>query len=268
MSLTDTQRDAFAHALYEADQSQSQIPIISQDHPGLDLEDAYAIQSALVQRFVQAGRVIKGWKIGLTSKAMQYALNIDIPDSGVLFEDMFFENGGDVPTSRFIATRIEAEICFIMKADLSGPNVTREDVIAATDSVCPSLEILDTRIIPKDPQTGAIRKVTDTISDNAANAGIVLGTSATPLMTLICAGSGPSAAATEKSKKPAWALVCWMIRLWALSGLPTAWRPMVTRLAPVMSCSAGSFIRPVQAPKGCEISADFGPFGSVSCRFV
>ena len=148
MSLTDAQRDAFAKALFDADRSQSQIPLISQQHPGLDMEDAYAIQAALVRRFVDAGRVIRGWKIGLTSKAMQYALNIDIPDSGVLFEDMFFDNGGAVPTERFIATRIEAEICFIMKDDLQGPGVTAADVIAATESVCPSLEILDTRIIP------------------------------------------------------------------------------------------------------------------------
>ncbi|MDG1415919.1 MAG: 2-oxo-hepta-3-ene-1,7-dioic acid hydratase [Alphaproteobacteria bacterium] len=268
MSLTDTQRDAFAHALYEADQSQSQIPIISQDHPGLDLEDAYAIQSALVQRFVQAGRVIKGWKIGLTSKAMQYALNIDIPDSGVLFEDMFFENCGDVPTSRFIATRIEAEICFIMKADLSGPNVTREDVIAATDSVCPSLEILDTRIIPKDPQTGAIRKVTDTISDNAANAGIVLGDERHAIddfdlrwVGAICSRDGE----VEETGLGAGVLDDPIMGIVWLANRLAAYGDKISAGDVVLS---GSFIRPVQAPKGCEISADFGPFGSVSCRFV
>ncbi len=261
MSLTDAQRDAFAQALFDADRSRSQIPIISQDHPTLDLEDAYAIQGAL-------GRGIKGWKIGLTSKAMQYALNIDIPDSGVLFEDMFFANGGAVPTERFIATRIEAEICFIMKADLAGPHVTREDVIAATEFVCPSLEILDTRIIPKDPATGAIRKVTDTISDNAANAGIVLGDERHAVdafdlrwVGAICSRDGE----VEETGLGAGVLddpvmgIVWLANRLAVYGDKISAGDVVL---------SGSFIRPVQAPKGCEIHADFGPFGSVSCRFV
>ena len=215
MSLTDTQRDAFAQALFDADQSQSQIPIISQDHPDLDLEDAYAIQSALVQRFVQAGRVIKGWKIGLTSKAMQYALNIDIPDSGVLFEDMFFENGGEVPSSRFIATRIEAEICFIMKSDLSGPNVTREDVIAATEAVCPSLEILDTRIIPKDPKPARSARSRTPSATTQRTQVSSWAMSVTRSMTSTCAGLVLFAAVMGKLKKQVWARACSMTRLWA-----------------------------------------------------
>ena len=110
-----------------------------------------------------------------TSKAMQYALNIDIPDSGILFDNMVFEMGATVPEGRFIQPRIEAEIAFVLKAPLGGVDVTREDVLAATDYVVPSIEILDTRVIRVDPETGKTRKVFDTISDNAANAGIVLG---------------------------------------------------------------------------------------------
>ena len=75
-----------------------------------------------------------------------------------------------------IATRIEAEIAFVMNQDLVGETVTRQDVLEATQAVCPSLEILDTRIVPKDSDTGAMRTVVDTIADNAANAGLVLGT--------------------------------------------------------------------------------------------
>ena len=83
---------------------------------------------------------------------MQYALNIDIPDSGILFDDMVFETGGSVPKGRFIQPRIEAEIAFVLKAPLGGADVTRDDVIAATDYVAPSIEILDTRIIRVDPK--------------------------------------------------------------------------------------------------------------------
>ncbi len=74
----------------------------------------------------------------------------------------------------FIQPRIEAEIAFVMKKDLDG-TATRAQVLAATDYVCPSLEILDTRILRSDPKTGQTRKIFDTISDNAANAGIVVG---------------------------------------------------------------------------------------------
>ena len=268
MSLTDEQRDGFAQALYEADRSQAQIPLISQAHPDMDMDDAYAIQGALVRRFIEAGRVVKGWKIGLTSKAMQYALNIDIPDSGVLFEDMFFDTGGAVPSSRFIATRIEAEICFIMKHDLAGPGVTRADVIAATESVCPSLEILDTRILPKDPVTGAVRKVTDTIADNAANAGIVLGEARHAIDAFDLRWVGAVVARdgeVEETGLGAGVLNDPVLGIVWLANRLAAYGDKISAGDVVLS---GSFIRPVQAPKGCEITADFGAFGAVSCRFV
>ena len=88
--LSASQHDILAQELFDADRNRSLIPLISQRFPMANMEDAYAIQAALVERFVAAGRSIKGWKIGLTSKAMQNALAIDTPDSGVLFEDMFF----------------------------------------------------------------------------------------------------------------------------------------------------------------------------------
>ena len=106
---------------------------------------------------------------------MQSALNIDEPDSGVLLDDMFFADGGIIPTERFIATRVEAELAFVMSKRLEGPDCTLFDVLNATDFVVPALEILDTRIERVDAKTKATRKIFDTIADNAANAGIVLG---------------------------------------------------------------------------------------------
>jgi 2-oxo-hept-3-ene-1,7-dioate hydratase len=88
---------------------------------------------------------------------------------------MFFADGGLVPTERFIATRVEAELAFVMKSRLAGPDCTLFDVLNATDFVVPALEILDTRVERVDPQTKSTRKIFDTIADNAANAGIVLG---------------------------------------------------------------------------------------------
>ena len=141
----------------------------------MTIADAYAIQKAWIDIKLAEGRTVKGHKIGLTSKAMQSALNIDEPDSGVLFDDMFFADGGLVPSDRFIGTRVEAELAFVMKKRLAGPGCTLFDVLNATDFVVPALEILDTRIERVDPETRSTRKIFDTIADNAANAGIVLG---------------------------------------------------------------------------------------------
>ena len=164
-----------AQELLGAEASGDQIGLLSKRHPDMGMDDAYAIQNAIYRAKLDQGRSVVGWKIGLTSKAMQYALGIDIPDSGILFDNMAFDNRGTVPAGRFIQPRIEAEIAFIMGKSIGGENVTREEVLAATQSVVPSIEILDTRILRVDPQTGQTRKVYDTIADNAANAGVVLG---------------------------------------------------------------------------------------------
>ncbi len=175
MALTEDDIRLAAERLHQAEKTRKQIRQLSLDHPGITIADAYAIQKAWIAIKIAEGRVVKGHKIGLTSKAMQSALLIDEPDSGVLLDDMFFADGGLVPTDRFIGTRVEAELAFIMKARLAGPDCTMFDVLNATDFVVPALEILDTRIERVDPVTKATRKIFDTIADNAANAGIVLG---------------------------------------------------------------------------------------------
>src|SRR5438552_4172639 len=175
MALSNDEIRIAAERLDHAEKTRKQIRQISLDHPGVTIADSYAIQKAWIEMKVAAGRAVKGHKIGLTSKAMQSALNIDEPDSGVLLDDMFFADGGLVPSDRFIATRVEAELAFIMNKRLAGPNCTMFDVLNASDFVVPALEILDTRIERVDPVTKSARKIFDTIADNAANAGIVLG---------------------------------------------------------------------------------------------
>jgi 2-oxo-hept-3-ene-1,7-dioate hydratase len=132
--------------LLDAEASLEQIGLLTKRHPEMGMDDAYAVQNAIYRAKLAQGRSVVGWKIGLTSKAMQYALNIDIPDSGILFDDMVFKNGEMVPKGRFIQPRVEAEIAFMMKSPIGGADVTRNDVLAATDYVAPSIEILDTRI--------------------------------------------------------------------------------------------------------------------------
>lgn len=175
MALSNDDIRTCANRLHQAEKTRTQIRQLSQDYPAITIADAYAIQKAWVDIKLSEGRLVKGHKIGLTSKAMQSALNIDEPDSGVLLDDMFFADGGLVPSDRFIATRVEAELAFVMSKQLKGPDCTMFDVLNATDFVVPALEILDTRIERVDPATKATRKIFDTIADNAANAGIVLG---------------------------------------------------------------------------------------------
>jgi 2-oxo-hept-3-ene-1,7-dioate hydratase len=259
---------AAARALDEAERTRVQIGLLSLANSGMDMDDAYAVQAAWMELKRAAGHRIIGRKIGLTSKAMQQALNIDIPDSGILLDDMLFADGATIPTGRFIQPRIEAEIAFVMKAPLKGPGITPADVIAATDYVQPSLEILDTRIQRVDPATKKTRTVFDTIADNAANAGIVL---------------------SGRKLKPGEADLRWMGAIVSRNGeveetglgagvlddpaLSMAW--LANRLAQYGDqihageiVLSGSFIRPVECPPGSKIVADFGPYGTVSCDFA
>src|SRR5205814_10308860 len=115
MALSGDDNRSAAERLDRAEKSRQQIRQLSLEHSGITIEDAYAIQKTWVEMKVAGGRVVKGHKIGLTSKAMQSALNIDEPDSGILLDDMFFADGVLVPSERFIATRVEAELAFVMK---------------------------------------------------------------------------------------------------------------------------------------------------------
>lgn len=267
MSLSDQDIQSAAADLLEAERSHVQTGLLSKRFPTLDMDGAYAIQSELVRQKIASGRHQIGWKIGLTSKAMQDALGIDIPDSGVLLDDMAFDNGAHIAPDRFIQPRIEAEIAFVLKDDLAGPDVTHAQVVAATDYVAPSLEILDTRIVRVDGETGATRKIVDTISDNAANAGIVLGAErhAFGAFDLRWAGAIVSRnGEVEETGLGAGVLndpvqgIVWLIQRLAQYG------EGIKAGQPILS---GSFIRPVECPSGSHIVADFGPFGSVELMF-
>jgi len=164
-----------ARELYDARKSRTQVRHFSKRFPEMDISDGYAIQRAWVQLELADGRTIKGRKIGLTSRAMQQASQIDEPDFAPLMDDMFFAQGTDIEASRFIAPRIEVELAFILGKPLKGPGATLFDVLSATEYVTPAIEIIDARIEQFDRDTKVMRKVFDTISDFAANAGIVLG---------------------------------------------------------------------------------------------
>ena len=257
-----------AESLVKAEETGHQIGLLSLAYPDITMDDAYAIQSAILAAKEASGQSVIGWKIGLTSKAMQSALNITTPDSGILFDQMLFQSGATIPKGRFIQPRVEAEIAFVLKAPLGGAEVTQADVIAATEYVAPALEILDTRIRRVDPETKKTRTVLDTISDNAANAGVVLGDERHALSTVDLRWVGAILARNGEVEEtglgagvlndPIESMV-WLARRMASYG---------QSMQPGQIILSGSFIRPVECPSGSEIAADFGPFGSVAIQFA
>jgi len=266
--MTPEQVQQAARQLFEAEQNGQQTGLLSLAWPSITMDDAYAVQEALVALKCESGLQVRGWKIGLTSRAMQAALNIDMPDSGVLFDNMFFDNGATIGSGRFIQPRIEAEIAFVMAEDFNPVGkASVYDVLDATEYVCPALEILDTRIFRADPQSGALRTVHDTIADNAANAGIVLGGQPhSPFdVDLVRTGVVLSRnACVEETGLGAGVLghpaqgIVWLAERLAQYGQHLKAGEVVI---------SGSFIRPVEATGGSTIHADFGDFGSISLFF-
>ncbi|MDX6037901.1 2-oxo-hepta-3-ene-1,7-dioic acid hydratase, partial [Acinetobacter baumannii] len=114
--------------LDEAEKTGQQIRQFSLQYPEITIDDAYAIQKAWVEHKIAEGGKLVGHKIGLTSRAMQVSSNITEPDYGALLDDMVFEEGSDIPMSRFIVPRVEVELAFILDKPLSGPNCTIFDV--------------------------------------------------------------------------------------------------------------------------------------------
>lgn len=266
MAMTREQASAYADALLEAERARRQIGLLSLSHPGMTLDDAYAIQTEQIARKLEQGHRIVGWKIGLTSRAMQDALGIDTPDSGVIYDNMMFDCGDVVPRDRFIQPRVEAEIAFVLRHDIYG-DATRECVLAATEYVVPALEVLDTRIYRVDPSTGQPRTIVDTVADNASNAGVVLGkerhaptdvdlrwVGAIVRKNQEVVATGLGAAVLDD---PATGVV-WLARRMATYG---------QHLAAGQIVLSGSFIAPIECPPGTEIEADFGTFGRVELRF-
>ncbi|MEZ5662641.1 MAG: 2-oxo-hepta-3-ene-1,7-dioic acid hydratase [Burkholderiaceae bacterium] len=272
----DTLVQQLAAELQQSQQTRTQVEHFSKRHPGMSIEDGYRIGRAWVELQKAQGRKVIGHKIGLTSRAMQISSQIDEPDYGTLLDDMLYVAEADevleIPVGDFIAPRVEVELAFVLKAPLTGPDVTVEDVLAATDYITPAIEIIDSRIEQLDRHTKVMRKVYDTISDNAANAGIVIGHGdpafrADPRRTdrPWCGAILRQNGAVEETGLAA-----------GVQGDPAigiAW--LANKLAPwgeILQAGeivlAGSFTRPVAAKAGDLFEADYGPLGCLRFKFV
>ena len=266
--LPDATITALARQLYDARKTRTPLRHFSKQHPQMTVADGYAIQRAWVALELADGRTIKGRKIGLTSRAMQQSSQIDEPDYAPLMDDMFFDNGSDIPIDRFIAPRIEVELAFILGKPLRGPGVSLFDVLSATDYVTPAIEIIDARIEQFDRDTKVARKVFDTISDFAANAGIVLG--GRPVRPLDVDLRWVGALLHKNGVIEETGLAAGVL---GHPGNGVAW--LANKLAPHDEqlnvgdvVLAGSFTRPTSALRGDSLHADYGALGSVAFRFV
>lgn len=170
--------DDLADALWQAEIDRHPIPPITEDHPEIAIDDAYAIQLHNVERRVAAGAVVRGRKIGLTSRATQRLLGVNEPNFGVLLDDMFVDETDEIALDRLLQPRVEAEIAFVMASDLTGPGVTTTDALSAIGGALPAIEVVDSRIAD-----WRIRLV-DTVADNASSARAVLGARITPITGL------------------------------------------------------------------------------------
>ena len=265
--LTPAQIQDAAHRLDEAERSRVQLRQLSRQYPEMTIDDAYAVQAAWVAHKLGQGRRVYGHKIGLTSRAMQLSSNISEPDYGVLLDDMVFAQGSELPLDRFTQPKVEVELAFLLERDLSGPDCSVFDVLGASAYVTPAIEIIDARIERTDRESGVTRKVYDTISDNAANAGIVLGgrpvrpdaidlrwVGALLYRNGVIEETGVAAGVLNHPANG----VAWLAnKLW----------PHGVTLKAGQIILAGSFTRPVDASAGDTFHADYGELGGVGFRF-
>lgn len=265
--LSSEEITAAANELYEAEKNRVQIAPLSIRFPNMDMDDAYAVQRAWVDRKISDGDNITGYKIGLTSRAMQMAMKIDTPDFGVLLDTMSFHDGDTICAADFTDPRIEVEFAFVLKAPLYGEDLTIDDVMAATDYVVPALELIAARSYRVNPETGYTRTVFDTIADNAANAGYIVANSEVNPRDINLRWAGAMLYLNGKIEETGLAGgvmghpahgIRWVCRRFASHGVG---------LEPGQVILSGSFTRPVAVAAGDRVLADFGEFGTIEVAF-
>lgn len=178
--MTDPATDAAtkAKALYEARRSRQPIAPFTDSEPALTMSDGYAVQQELVRLLLADGDEIIGHKVGLTSKPMQKMIGVDTPDYGPVLASTKYADGASVPLSAFIAPKVEAEIVFVLGAELRGPGVTVEQARAAISGAVAGMEIVDSRIV--DWRI----KLADTVADLASNGALAVAEHVVPIAEL------------------------------------------------------------------------------------
>ena len=259
--LSDADRNKAADILMQAEAARQQAVPLTKTWPDITMEDAYAISSEVAKRKIAAGARLIGHKVGLTSKAMQRSSQIDEPDYGHLLDTMMIADGALVPHANFCVPRVEVELAFVLGRKLRGPGVGLTDVLRATEYVVPAIEIVDARL--QDP-----RKIFDTVSDNGAAAGIVVGGRPVGPLEVDLRWVGGILyrnSVIEETGVAAGVLghpalgVAWLANKLGQHGVSLEAGHLVL---------AGSFTRVAFARKGDTLHADFGALGGIAVQFV
>ena len=266
-TLTAEQVKAEAALLDRAEIEAAQVRQTTSVYPDMTIDDAYRVQAAWLDRKLGRGERLVGHKIGLTSRAMQAAMHIDTPDSGFLTDRMVFEPGATLDAARFCDPKVEVELAFVLAQDLAGTGLSIDSVLDATEYVTPAAELLAARSYRRDPDTGRTRTVVDTISDNAADAGIVCGGCRVGPRDVDLRWVGALAyrnGAIEETGIAAGVLdhpasgIAWLAERYANQGLALKAGQVIL---------AGSFTRPIDVRPGDEFRFDFGPMGEFELGF-
>jgi 2-oxo-hept-3-ene-1,7-dioate hydratase len=259
--LSKGDRDKAADLLMLAEKERKPVVQLSKTWPDITIEDAYAISTEVTRRKIAAGSKLIGHKIGLTSKAMQQSSQINEPDYGHLLDNMLVADGAKVPHANYCVPRVELELAFVLAKPLKGPGIGLLDVLRATEYVVPSIEIIDARV--QNP-----RKIFDTVADNGAAAGIVVGGRPVGPMDIDLRWVGGVMYRNSEIEETGVSAGVLGHPALGIAWLANKLAPFGGVLEPGNIMLSGSFIRPVWAEKGDTLHADFGPLGSVAVQFV
>jgi 2-oxo-hept-3-ene-1,7-dioate hydratase len=259
--LSDADRKKAADILQDAEKNHKQAVQLSTTWPHITIDDAYAISTEVAHRKIAAGAKLIGHKVGLTSKAMQRSSQIDEPDYGHLLDYMMIPDGSKIAHATYCRPRVEIELAFILGKQLKGPGIGLPEVLRATEYVVPAIEIVDARL--QDP-----RKIFDTVADNGAAAGIVIGGRPVGPMDIDLRWVGGVMYRNSEIEETGVSAGVLGHPALGIAWLANKLAPFGGVLEPGNIMLSGSFIRPVWAEKGDTLHADFGPLGSVAVQFV
>lgn len=261
-SLSDAEIKQLADRIELAQRSAKPIPKLTEDFPGMTLGDGYAVQLALLRRWVAAGQRQVGWKAGLTSKAKMDQMGVRVPTVGFLLADFFLPENSIIQTNDLVHPRVECEVAFVTKADLAGPHLTRDQVLAATDFVVPAVEVIDSRF------AGFKFDLQSVVADNSSSARYVTGGRARLPADIDLSTLG---VVIEKNGEPVT-----MGSSAAVAGHPADAVALVVKVLHEIgeSLPAGSFVmsggitEAIAVQPGDFVCARFQELGSVAMRFA
>lgn len=242
----------------------SQIPLLNAAYPELEVQDSYRIQERVVASFLAEGRKIKGYKIGLTSKAMQELAGSSEPDYSAMLDDMFIDEGAVLARADWSDPLVEIELAFVMKEPLQGPGVNVADVIRATDFVLPAIELVDFRVARMPGMD-----VRDTIADLAAVGGVVLGGNPISLRDIDVRKVQGSLVINGEVREQGVSSAVLGNPLTAVAWLANKMSEFDVTFQPGDVILSGSFVRALPVQAGDQIIARFdNGFGDVALAFA